>query len=933
MRQEKRRGQVVVIVGLVLALLILSISVTLFSVNNQYEQLQQGNFYGTISNIRADLTKTLGFILANTTRTFNQTSNFGLPRNQSLRAFANWTQAARTVFAASGVQLNFSLDKVKLQGPEKYQPALTVGNLSKVFWYEPQSVSAIEASYSVSLRSQGFYGWSEKVLVLLNVTMLPNTIRVSSNGRFSVFNVLVNRENGIPVDNLNPSNFHISFYTTAATKPGWTKGYIDHLVDTGKGNYSIFFNDNPNTKKGSPVPFPYNQYLLLWVTDTRGILAESYTYQSASYIVDENAITRFHPNLAKPKEIYSLEAISNGSIIWFNHLLQFNSTVNQIPLPIPPVKQLRVSVSKTCCASPVKLSQTPSQVEIWDSQYHTPTKQFAASNTRFTLGDKLVFALNFSQPGIYQQAVQITWLSDADAVPPNFLIKATFKPGKVIVNNGMYKLGLIASNSQSLFIDYNLQVNDTKDLHHVEYTLFGYDAACTGGCGGAVWLPAKLPWGSFVFNPKGPFHWNSNCCYDNNQSWVFASGPVRAVAFRQSDWTFEPPLNSSGLNPAAYWCNTTEPGCPAGANAPELQHTEIILVPFGVPYFETFVSANPISGGKIAMTNQYLSLMGMISGVNCQGNPTCLKSQGSEPNGLNYTSAQLVTCCPYAFDISTPIVNGTYSLTSPGDHISRGDPLVQLTATKIGWWLSMYGANGVGTPVPLRGQAIFLDDQTVNALLSSSKKGYWIQSSFDKLRRIAEFDFAFYSGGTAYTLDCSKVTCPITYQFGGWFYGGGTQAGSCATNTPIWDNGKSCNNRVSPDNSFINETNTYYLMFDNPLTVNKPSNPLCDLPNSHNPGYTGCYPSLCALGLQSTGMWQSCNSKSKPISFSAPAFPSSPSTDQPSPLSSMSKDFGKLAAEFGDQIYRSLVSIGSSLQFLVRDIWKGFLSDVGTLDA
>jgi hypothetical protein len=299
------------------------------------------------------------------------------------------------------------------------------------------------------------------------------------------------------------------------------------------------------------VPYPYYQYLIIWVQDTRGIIVETYTYSYIEYTIDERAIGL----VSKPYETYTFEMLHNGTLLWFNRQLAINGTY--VPIPIPPVKQFRVNVTVNG-PSDTNMPLSLSQVEVWTPDYSVPTLNFSNWKDRFIIGDKLVFFVNYGPASVTSQRVRVSWLYDADAQPPAQLLQFQNQTNMWIVNNSVYQIGFHAgptAQSDPVGIDWNIQVNSSDNAankYHVEYRLFNYDYYAPSGS-----LNYKIPWGP-----------------GNNQGWNFMEGPVRAVAYRSNDMVlYALPL-------------------PGTTHTGELNHTEIILIPYNVSYFEMRFKAN-----------------------------------------------------------------------------------------------------------------------------------------------------------------------------------------------------------------------------------------------------------------------------------------------------------------------------------------------------
>ncbi|MEM0385553.1 MAG: hypothetical protein QXH64_03775 [Nitrososphaeria archaeon] len=585
MIRRKRKGQLLIFAGIILTLLIFYIAITVHVTSTSYQNLRYEEVKEIVDNFNEDFRRALKYILASMTQEYNATAEMDTPRYNSFERFTLWMKTAIRTFSARGIQVNFTFNKVLLQ-PQKLLfgklriPERYVYDLAKLYWYSPQSISAISANFSLNVPGSGFYGWKGQMLILLNMTVYVDSIE-NDNKLGTKVTVSLNKEYGEPVEDLTAKNFRILYFDKSTSK--WENAKIVVLLNNGGGNYTIYF----KSISDKIIDEPYNRYIMVSVIDNREIIVESYTYTAVEYVIQENAVNQFYPNTPKPEEVYSLEVILNGTILWFNRQLAFSGTYP--PIPMPPVKQFRV-YSTTNGPNDQNLKEIPSQVEVWTSNYLVPTLQFAEWRRRFSVGDKLVFLVNFSNPGIVQQKIRIEWLWDADAPPPTYLMQFSINPPYVYLNNGVYELQLVANPGYSDWIDWSISLHGNG--YHVEYTLFGYDVHPISS---GWWFPKKLPGGN----------------------WAVLPGPIRAVAYRENNITVVPPLKQNLTN--------------------ELYHREIIIVPYGVKYFIYYANYEWLKDVKIDY--RYLALIGQVSGTkNDTSSPYRMKYGGLQLSNGNYVT-------------------------------------------------------------------------------------------------------------------------------------------------------------------------------------------------------------------------------------------------------------------------------------------------------
>jgi hypothetical protein len=564
--RRRRRGQLLVFAGIVLALLIFYIAITVHTTSTSYQNMRYEEVKEMVDNLNEDFQRALKHILASMTQEYNATAEMNTPRYNSFERFTLWMKTAIRTFSARGMQLNFTFNKVLLQPQKllfgKYKfPERYVYDLAKLYWYSPQSISAISANFTLNVPGSGFYGWKGQALILLNMTVYVDSI-INDNKLGTELTVTLNKEYGEPVEDLTENNFRIAYFDTSTKK--WENAHIVTVLNNGGGNYTIYF----KSIQDKIIADPYNKYIIVWAIDNRGIIVESYTYTAVEYVIQENAINQFYPGISKPEEVYALEVILNGTILWFNRKLAFSGSY--LPVPMPPVKQFRV-YSTTNGPNDPNLKEIPSQVEVWTSNYLVPTLKFAEWRKRFSVGDKLVFLLNFSNSGVYQQKVRIEWLWDADAPPPNYLVKMNSTGIYVDISNQRYTLRLVPNEGFSYAIDWTFSMYYKN--YHVEYSMNGIGFIPFSG---GYWIPHILPAGN----------------------WTVLVGPIRAVAYRDTSRVYRVEYQNGWRE---YY---DDPG--------PFKHTEIALVPYNTKYWQLY---NDIVWLQDWTDQRYYSYLTMISGT------------------------------------------------------------------------------------------------------------------------------------------------------------------------------------------------------------------------------------------------------------------------------------------------------------------------------
>ncbi|MGC9201741.1 MAG: hypothetical protein ACP5HX_03695 [Thermoproteota archaeon] len=579
MRYINHRGQIIIIISLFFAIAILMVAVLAYMTLSKTQTFSYYPYKEIVESISTDFYNALTKILATTTQIYNQTAEIDSPRRNASQLFTFWYQAAQRTYSSKGLNISTSFDKVRLQPSKNILgvslPELYVYNLTKLYWYAPQAISAIEASLYINSAQYQFYGWKTRVLVFLNATIHLPIISDSKNKVVS-FNLLVFSEKG-PVNDLTKSNVVVWYFdpTVVAGVFPWKKANVT-LSYLGNGNYSVTFSpdfyDNSQSAKNKRDSFwnYYYNFTLVQVEDNRGIIVEAYSYCGVEYTINEKAIEQFYPNNPNKKyETYLFELLPNGTLYWFGWKLSSISPYSP-PIPIPPVKQIRVYTTTNGLGSN-NFIEAPYQVELWTKDYALPTFNYAEWRKRLLEGSKIVFMVNYP-PGVIVQKVKIVWLSDGDVYPPSPKINITYSPNYWDISNGIYTLRLMAIKG-SYEVDYSISLID-KNGHHTEYAFFGYNILRMSS--GGYWFPRKLPWDNWVVPPPGP---------------------IRMYAFRNSTAVYETINGPSGSLAHRIIYD-------------ELLHTEIISVAYNVSYFTLSFTGKWLKSTSL----NYSSFIGMING-------------------------------------------------------------------------------------------------------------------------------------------------------------------------------------------------------------------------------------------------------------------------------------------------------------------------------
>ncbi|MEM2405824.1 MAG: hypothetical protein QXR05_11880, partial [Candidatus Methanomethylicia archaeon] len=412
---------------------------------------------------------------------------------------------------------------------------------------------------------------------------------------YTSFTFHVEKEYGEPVTTLSKENYNFKDPNTLA---GWAISFfnptvkrwqrinqVDNVAYSAGGNYNVIF----KSPWSQNIEF-YDNYLILWIRDERGILVEAYSYYLISYEIKEQAIPKplsqsYQPPY--PYQTYVFELKPDGKMLWFNSSLKASG--NMPPIPPVFVKQLRVFTTiNGAYTKPPIYSEAPYQVERWEAEASYPYPEFEAERERFgvhrsengyTYENRLVFMVNYTMSSSIfiddtVQRVNITWIDDCDTPPATYYISITpediivdsKKIPSAVISTNIYKLQIVSQSGFSHYVDWS--VSFKNNIYHVEYQFHGvgyvrYDDGW--------WEPHYLPSGD----------------------WTIVTGPVRAVCFRRNNTVENSP--DEEIIEEGYFSNEM-----------------VILIPYNVKYWTLYANIvwrHPLTDRR------YFNLFSMISGT------------------------------------------------------------------------------------------------------------------------------------------------------------------------------------------------------------------------------------------------------------------------------------------------------------------------------
>ena len=242
----KKKGQVIIVTALILALLMLAISTNLHITSITYQSLYYDDTKEVIDNINQDLNRILQRILAESSQQYYKGSSIETLYSQAQDNLSYWLQSIIVAYSSKGIQIN-----------------VAKGNIINLDW--KNGISQVNLSISLNLVYLNFYNWNKNYIQYLKISdiiLAPNRQEIQFK---------LSRENGLPGEIFNSTSCWLYL---DSTKIDYTS-----IESTDAGTYIIELkNQIPN------VPPPE---ITLYVKDKRGFYVGVQTGLTTSIILKE----------------------------------------------------------------------------------------------------------------------------------------------------------------------------------------------------------------------------------------------------------------------------------------------------------------------------------------------------------------------------------------------------------------------------------------------------------------------------------------------------------------------------------------------------------------------------------------------------------------------------------------------------------------------
>ena len=491
---KQKKGQFIIIAVLMIAIMMVSIAAIMYSAVTYYRYEKWEEYLLIIDNLKMGSRRLMEICLANFTQ-FNF-EKYAIDRTALNQTLGQWKNDLRKSMPGQGLSIDL-LDKTQLISPPKviggtYIPERWARNFIKCYWFYPVSLSSIFTELSANLSSSGLQGYRSPIFISLQVEIDMSYLE-GTPSEVGAIKITMTHQDGLPVKGLKANNFEV--YRFDPSVDDWSIASLSKVSRSLGGKYLLTFTGS--------IEKPYYKWLIIKVTDTRGITVVCATYSRIEFMIEKNTPISGRP-ANSDDEIYTLEAGVRGQWYWNGKQLNVEAEggvpLITPPLPPIPIKQFRVNVTENGVDS--TSVETPCQYEIWDKidwhdQLIDVPKNLADPFYRFNSTNRMVFQVKFPTLNITRQKVTIWWIDDMDAQPYQGPSDLEYFEGFYEAKTNVYRVEFMDEQNWDPRPEYRwpyygiaaLLLKDPDTLKcYGPWNLHGFDLASTPP-GTAKWRP------------------------------------------------------------------------------------------------------------------------------------------------------------------------------------------------------------------------------------------------------------------------------------------------------------------------------------------------------------------------------------------------------------------------------------------------------------
>ena len=159
------RGQFVVIAALLIALLTLSLALSIHQVNLHRQQLRYEPVEELVLGITSDLDRCLTYALSLASQKYYETRSLDIARNEGYQFISKWVRSILASYAHLGIKMimHSPLNPTE-EGPTDVQIIFN--------WDNPAGNSKVDTQFDLDIEAYGFKGWVGRSAKFVNLEIL-----------------------------------------------------------------------------------------------------------------------------------------------------------------------------------------------------------------------------------------------------------------------------------------------------------------------------------------------------------------------------------------------------------------------------------------------------------------------------------------------------------------------------------------------------------------------------------------------------------------------------------------------------------------------------------------------------------------------------------------------------------------------------------------
>jgi len=227
------RGQFVIVAALLIALLTLSVALSIHQVNLHRQQLRYEPVEELVLGITTDLDRSLTHALSIATQQYYETGSKEKADSEGYNFISKWVRSIIASYPHLGIKMNINKTKVGLT--DVYFDYNWGGEVGYSYGY---------AKFDLDIDAYGFKGWVGHSGKFVLLKIFPESITPADQSTTFNFRILQGKDQPIPIPNLTPESLKIRVNITRTSPP--IPAIITNLSYLGGGNYKVTFSPRIN---------------------------------------------------------------------------------------------------------------------------------------------------------------------------------------------------------------------------------------------------------------------------------------------------------------------------------------------------------------------------------------------------------------------------------------------------------------------------------------------------------------------------------------------------------------------------------------------------------------------------------------------------------------------------------------------------------------